>query len=187
MKEDISRSTFRNTNHYRKVRMQQGRVQVDADWNEQFDIQSHYDRTVLQDVIGKNGTSIKNDGFRITLNKHSFTIGKGNYYVDGWIAENESNLDGIADQIPPPSKTDEPITDKPSEDGYYLAYLDVWERHITALDDPLILEPALGGPDTTTRTKIEWQVRLQKIEDSDNSPSISGMKFLSEGSGLRNN
>jgi acylphosphatase len=46
----------------------------------------------------------------------------------------------------------------------------------------LILEPALGGPDTTTRTKIEWQVRLQKIEDSDNSPSVSGMKFLSESS-----
>ena len=180
MKDDISRSTFRNTKHYRKVRMQQGRVQVDADWNEQFDIQSHYDRTALQDIVGKNGTSIKNDGFRITTNKHSFTIGKGNYYVDGWIAENESNVDGLTDQIPPPAKTDEPITDKPTEDGYYLAYLDVWERHITALDDPLILEPALGGPDTTTRTKIEWQVRLQKIDDPSNSPSISGMKFLSE-------
>ncbi|HEX6608229.1 MAG TPA: DUF6519 domain-containing protein, partial [Chloroflexia bacterium] len=39
MQGDITRSTFRPENHYDGVRMQQGRVQLDADWNEQVDIQ----------------------------------------------------------------------------------------------------------------------------------------------------
>ena len=41
-----------------------------------------------------------------------------------------------------------------------LAYLDVWERELTALDDRLIRETALGGPDTSTRLKAVWQLRL---------------------------
>ena len=57
MKGDFSRSTFRKKKHYRKVKMQQGRVQIDADWNEQIDIQDNYDRTYLQDIIGKSGSS----------------------------------------------------------------------------------------------------------------------------------
>ena len=40
-----------------------------------------------------------------------------------------------------------------------LVYLDVWQRHITALDDKLLREVALGGPDTTTRLKTVWQVK----------------------------
>ena len=38
MKADLTRSTDRPDQHYRAVRMQQGRVQLDAEWNEQQDI-----------------------------------------------------------------------------------------------------------------------------------------------------
>ncbi|HMQ56354.1 MAG TPA: DUF6519 domain-containing protein, partial [Anaerolineae bacterium] len=34
MKGDFTRSTFRSEHHYSSVRMQQGRVQLDSDWNE---------------------------------------------------------------------------------------------------------------------------------------------------------
>jgi hypothetical protein len=47
--------------------------------------------------------------------------------------------------------------------GTYQAYLDVWERHITAIDDPSIREVALGGPDTCTRAKTVWQVKLRAL------------------------
>jgi hypothetical protein len=40
-----------------------------------------------------------------------------------------------------------------------LFYLDVWERHVTWLDDGHIREVALGGPDTCTRAQVYWQVR----------------------------
>ena len=36
MKGDFSRLTFDPTKHFSGVRMQQGRVQLDADWNEQL-------------------------------------------------------------------------------------------------------------------------------------------------------
>ena len=35
----------------------------------------------------------------------------------------------------------------------------MWQRHLTALDDSALLDPALGGVDTTTRLKTVWQVR----------------------------
>ncbi len=41
----------------------------------------------------------------------------------------------------------------------YLAYLDVWQREVDALQAPDLLEPALGV-DTTTRTQVAWQVRF---------------------------
>lgn len=41
MKADLSRATFDQARRYRSVRMQQGRVQLDADFNEQQDILNH--------------------------------------------------------------------------------------------------------------------------------------------------
>jgi hypothetical protein len=54
----------------------------------------------------------------------------------------------------------------------YLAYLDVWQRHVTAIEDPTILEPALNGPDTTTRTQTIWQVKLSQISNSPDENEI---------------
>ncbi|MFN3334977.1 MAG: DUF6519 domain-containing protein, partial [Caldilinea sp.] len=50
--------------------------------------------------------------------------------------------------------------------GAYVAYLDVWERHITALEDAAIREVALGGPDTTTRTQVMAQVKLLRVGEA---------------------
>ena len=41
MKNDSSRNTFDARKRFSSVRMQQGRVQVDADWNEECDIITH--------------------------------------------------------------------------------------------------------------------------------------------------
>jgi hypothetical protein len=48
--------------------------------------------------------------------------------------------------------------------GWYLAYLDVWERHITHIVDEGIREVALGGPDTATRAKVVWQVKTWEVD-----------------------
>jgi len=47
MKGDFSRDTFDHKKHYRRVLMQQGRVQVDADWNEQASILLHYMQSLV--------------------------------------------------------------------------------------------------------------------------------------------
>ena len=55
MHADLSRSTFRPERHYSAVVAQQGRVQLDADLNEQTAIQLHQARTLAADLIGPHG------------------------------------------------------------------------------------------------------------------------------------
>lgn len=46
MKDDFVRKTFKKKKHYHEVNKQQGRVQLDADWNEQRDILFHHNSSV---------------------------------------------------------------------------------------------------------------------------------------------
>ncbi len=46
----------------------------------------------------------------------------------------------------------------------YLAYIDLWQRDITTIEDSSIREVALNIPDTTTRTKTIWQLKLKKFD-----------------------
>jgi hypothetical protein len=41
----------------------------------------------------------------------------------------------------------------------FLVYLDVWERDVSAIEEPAIREVALGGPDTAARSQVVWQVK----------------------------
>ncbi len=180
MKGDFSRDTFDHKKHYRRVLMQQGRVQVDADWNEQASILLHYMQSLARDIIGPYGKpSIGPDGkilddFRIVgdgdeefskvenekfKEAEGFLIGPGRYYVDGLLCENE---DWIAYNDQPGG----PLTDI-SKLNRMLVYLDVWERHVAWCEEASnsMREAALGpyGPDTATRSQLVWQVRIYEL------------------------
>lgn len=47
--------------------------------------------------------------------------------------------------------------------GRLVVYLETWERHITAVEDPGIHEVALGSADTCTRTQLLGQVKLATL------------------------
>ena len=88
MHADLSRLTFRPERHYSAVIAQQGRVQLDADANEQTAIQLHQARTLAADLIGQHGGPRGAAGFRIDFVGGSrelddLSIGGGRYYVDG--------------------------------------------------------------------------------------------------------
>lgn len=92
MKADLTRDTFHPFKHYDRVLMQQGRVQLDADWNEQAAIVLHYLRSLAADLIGPAGGPEPNPGFGISQLTPSpttadFRIGFGHYYVDGLLCE----------------------------------------------------------------------------------------------------
>jgi Family of unknown function (DUF6519) len=155
MKGDFSRNTFDPQRHFSRVLMQQGRVQLDTDWNEQASINMHYLRTLTVDLAGPHWGPVGH--FKvgpIVAAGDVFTVAPGHYYVNGILCENPHAL-AYSKQagFPFPESEPNPI-------GTFLAYLDVWERHITWLDEGSIREVALGGPDTTTRAQITWQVKL---------------------------
>jgi hypothetical protein len=243
MKADLTRDTFSLDHHYARVIQQQGRVPLDADWNEQAEIQAHHDETETIDVIGPAGFPL-GPSFQLSVStdKTDVLIGNGTGYVGGMLAENTHHqcdviafpgagqlqlrtlvLDGIALRVGEwlqPSDPTSPSTALPpvriqgvdpttqiitlatspsfpanltvsriasyliqpdwyapglatfappalpklAGDGVYLAYLDVWRRHVTALEDAHLREVALGGVDTATRAKTVWQVKLQAIQ-----------------------
>lgn len=181
MKGDFTRLTFDRRQHYSSVRMQQGRVQLDADWNEQADLQAYRTETECIDTVGMAGMPMDHDGFRPVATAAAlsaaeagrpgnasppapgaagdFLITAGRGYVGGWLAENDRIL-RYADQ------PDLPGAPLPASAGIYIAWLDVWQRHITTLEAPALREVALGGPDTTTRLRTVWQLRLLRVADS---------------------
>ena len=175
MSGDYSRKTFNPWRDFSAVLMQQGRVQLDADWNELIGIISRRWRAETTDIIGR-GTVPKEtpNGFKIEIAADgSLTIGRGRIYVDGLLAENHGKppleFDPVlAEQrgtLPVPFN-EQPyfpnvanVAPAPTEGGPHLAYLDVWTREVTYIENPDLLEKAVGV-DTTTRLQTVWQVRV---------------------------
>jgi len=184
MKGDFTRTTFDPQRHFSSVRMQQGRVQLDADWNEQLDITAHRVETEAVDLIGRCGAPLHDAGLQIaataadlpprqqtaagalTFRPGDLYVSAGRFYVDGILCENEQPV--LATGQPDlPADAEIVLVGKnwvklvpPPQAGLYLVYVDVWQRHLTAIEAPHVLETALGGPDTCTRTKTVWQVKL---------------------------
>lgn len=183
-KGDFSRDSFNVLQVFSRVLMQQGRVQLDADWNEQTDSLLYYLRTLAMNVIGPVGGrgnsfaigQIQNESNK-SVSAQNFTIGTGHYYVDGILCANDAVDDN--DDLVPLKYTDQPYNPfyqnlSTLEEGQFLVYLDVWEREVTALEDDSIREVALGpgGPDTATRGQIVWQVRVIKATDVVDQPIL---------------
>lgn len=159
MKGDFTRWNFQPEKHYHSVLEQQGRVHLDADWNEQAAIASHRVETETIDVIGSSGAPAgPAGGFALSIANGVLQISKGRAYCDGLLCVNEAD-------IPITGQPDLPGFKLPTSPGIYIAYLEVWLRHITAIDDSAIREDALGGPDTCTRAKTVWQVNLLRAGD----------------------
>ncbi|MEU3986986.1 DUF6519 domain-containing protein [Streptomyces platensis] len=195
MHADLSRLTHRPERHYSAVIAQQGRVQLDADANEQTAIQLFQARTLTADLIGPHGGPRGATGFRIELRGGSrelddLIIGGGRYYVDGILCDATRPQPGVP--VPAHGTADTGKEGKDGGDGEpaappatwtywdqpdgfrdperpgdrlptafpYLVYLKVWERLVTAAEDPALREVALGSamPDTAARAKVVWQV-----------------------------
>ncbi len=179
MAGDYSRKTFNREKNYSGVLMQQGRVQLDADWNEQWEIQQEIARVTTRDVIGSSGVPKKGGGFAIgvTAGGNDLTISPGRIYVDGLLFDLHKATgatyfnqpfypapDGSffnLGESPPESPASPPFAGL--KDGDYIVYLDAWQREINFHDDPHIHEVALGEADTTTRMQNVWQVKLLQV------------------------
>lgn len=167
MKGDFSRLTFRPDKHYAAVLLQQGRALLDSDWNEQGAIVLEAIRAVARDLVGPHGGV--GNGFRIRPSqdakgrpvKGDFLIEAGSYYVDGIRCENPEAISYRTTVEQLGCEQEQGL-----EPGSYLAYLDVWERVVTSLEDHELQQSALGGPDTSLRLQVVWRVRLLRFAAS---------------------
>ena len=160
---DISRSATDFRKHYKSVGMQQGRVTLDADFNENEDLHGEEERRALVDIIGPDGTP--DDGFlisdvKVLFGKIDFAIAAGTFYLGGLHLEMDQTerFREQSDWL----QFSGPALPAPPTAGrrFDLVYLESWLQPVTAVEDSELLEPALGGPDTSTRMRVMRRVWL---------------------------
>ena len=180
MKGDFSRLTFDARRRFTAVRAQQGAVQIDADANEQADIVTHrLDRT-FRDIIGDAAGPVDPNSFKVTIAANAINVSPGRYYVGGRLLENDAPvtlpvqpfLSGGHCVLDNPAA---PAFDLPKPPaGEYAVVLDSWVRHVTVLEMPALLEPALGGVQTGTRHQSVWQLKLMKVPNGTSCGGVLG-------------
>src|SRR6516162_6538759 len=190
MSFDSSRFTFNPWNDFLGVVMQQGRVQLDSDWNEWLAEFARCVQAGSMDTMGRavvpattpNAFLIK---AAVDAGGHQhLTIGAGRMYVDGLMVENHgpatsalwdpalAEMSGAPAAPPPVAEIDLDYTVQPyllnavlpTTAGPFLVYLDVWKRAVTYLQHPELIDSAVGV-DTTGRLQMVWQVKLLDVSN----------------------
>ena len=184
MSADVSRVRFDPLRDFAGVVLQQGRLLLDADFNEYVALLDRRLRAETCDLTSYGPDAAEAgsawvprhtpEAFRVSASGGGLTIGRGRMYVDGFLAENHgrpplafdpllSEQTGTVD----PAYDQQPYGPTPEQmagaalpsGGPHLAYLDVWQRDVTHIQAPDLVEIAVGV-DTTTRVQTAWQVRL---------------------------
>ena len=189
MSLDVSRFTFDPWQDYSEVAMEQGRVQSDADWNEWLSELSRRLRAGTLDVLGHAVVpQTTPNAFKVNVStsggSNVIRIGLGRMYVNGILVENHGSrakatwdpaLAELSNVPQPQPATPQTLDDTnsilfkdqpynpgaavPAGPGQYLAYLDVWQRPVTYIEDPSLIDVAIGV-DTTGRIQTAWRVGL---------------------------
>jgi len=196
MSSDRSRSTDRTRNGYTGVVAQQGRVILDRDFNAQQGLSADRIAADALDFVGPCGTpdngfqislpagsppappfwsppvSVQTSPPAIPGGPGDFLIAPGTMYLGGERVEFPAEQNGAAITY---SYFDQP--DWPAPPGTALSpsqairrelvYLEVTEQEVSAVEDPDLLEAALGGPDTTQRLKLLRRVRRVPVTAAD--------------------
>ncbi len=189
---DNSRFTFDPRKNYSGVVMEQGRVQLDSDWNEGLAENARRIQAGALDILGHAVYPMTTPAaFQITVSTGpaAVLIGCGRLYIDGLMAENHglsanaqwdpalAELSGAPQPPPVPALPPSPANTVdftqqpylpgavlPDGAGPYLFYLDAWTRAVTYLEDPGLIDQAVGV-DTTGRLQTVWQVKWMAMPD----------------------
>lgn len=177
---------------------QQGRVTIEADWNEQRTIAAEQERAALLDVIGPSATP--DHGYAVSLvyaggdspptgaPTGDLTIAQGTLYVGGERMILEEDLD-YASQPDWVDNSGDPLWVSPSipsppEDLDELVYLLLREQEVGAVEDPALLDVALGGPDTAERLRIVQRVVRLPFDGTTCAQGLADLNAYWEGFGL---
>ena len=174
MGADRARRSFDATRRYRSVVAQQGRVTLEADANEAEEIRAAEVRAELLDVVGPTGSP--DYGFRITvpagMGPYDFGIGAGSLYVGGVrVVQAEATTyeaQKTTEWLDFPTGAAGPDPAPPTKPPFdELIYLVVADQEVGAVEDRALREVALGGPDTTARTRLVARVLRASAASTD--------------------
>ncbi len=202
MAGDRARVSYDASRKWRGLVAQQGRVTIEADWNEAATIDHEHDRRVALDLVGGAGTP--DGGYTVTPVQATdspasgilgdFTIGQGTVYVGGQRLDLEEPvtysaqpdwLDYSTDPLWIDPVAAVPLPVSPPATSYELVYLLAFEQEVCAVEDPALADVALGGPDTMQRQRILQHFVRQPSPSGSSDDSWDAFKSSLAGSGLR--
>ena len=161
MTSDRARVTYDPSRHYTGVIAQQGRVSLEADWNEAQAISGEQAEARTLDLLGPlaspdRGYRIKADGETrdLCIQRGTLYLGGQRLRVSQEIRHGEQRhgdwVDSSGDHLWPEDRDD----DQPRE----LVYLLAREQEVSAVEDRALRDVALGGPDSAQRLRILQRV-----------------------------
>lgn len=149
MTGDVTSVPLRATDRWTAALMQQGRVLLDTDWNLVVGGPARDARQLARDTIGPAGVPVGSTAFKVEFVGGSLTVRAGTMWIGGLLARNPADLAYAA----------QPEIPALPASGLVNVYLDAFVEEVQAAEDPSLLDPALAGVDTTTRTRVGWRVR----------------------------
>ncbi|GGX39003.1 DUF6519 domain-containing protein [Saccharospirillum salsuginis] len=156
MKTQISRQSFTEQKRYSGVYQQMGRMITDADWNELTELLQFEVSDAMEDVIGSGAPARR--GLVQEGPSGAYSLQWGYVYVDGLRGKVVPSEASAPAHFVFTQQADFPEV-RDLDAGEYRLYVDLWERTVTHLEDRDLLDTALKGADTCTRTQRMAQVK----------------------------
>jgi hypothetical protein len=110
---------------------QQGRLELDADANEQVAIRDHLERMHEHRRHRPHRRTRERQRLRHHAERRGPAIGAGRMYVDGILCELDEARRTRSSRT---CRAPDPL--EPADGRTDLVYLDVWQRHVSAVEDP---------------------------------------------------
>ncbi|HET9080120.1 MAG TPA: DUF6519 domain-containing protein [Trebonia sp.] len=159
MSSDRARVTYDPSRRYHGVVAQQGRVSLEADWNEEQAIAGAEFAGRTLDVVGRAGSPDR--GYEVSPVTDGGTatgdllFRAGTLYVGGQRVHNTRDV-RYGDQAEWADHEGDPLWRAPAvpQDPHELVCLLASEQEVSAAEDPALRDVALGGPDTTQRLRL---------------------------------
>jgi hypothetical protein len=195
MPSDLTRP-IRDPHHYKAVVMQQGRVILDRDFNALQDLVDGRIAADALDEIGPCGTP--DDGLAISLpsaeqpaasysasashwtpQPWDFLVKPGIMYVGG----QRVVFERPPESLPPLSYFHQPDWANPPDPfahstshsfpQHEFIYLHAYEQEVGAVEDPDLLDVALGGPDTSQRVRLMRRIVRLSVAGTDCATALA--------------
>jgi len=178
MGSDRARTSYDPAQRYRAVVRQQGRVTLEADENEAWQIDAARQRAEVREIVGVCGTP--DDGYKITPGaSFDLGVGAGTMYVGG-----ERVRLGATPAVTYAHQPDWLTPPPPANPVRELVYLYLFEQEISAVEDHGLLEVALGGPDTAQRLRVMQHVERVAVSATSCTGAFGDAEKEWEGAGL---
>lgn len=183
MKGDFSRWHHHRRDNFNGVLPQQGRVLLDADGTDQTRILNDWQDVAAADVIGAGVAAVPAelpDAFRITrarvlAGEVVVTVQPGRVWADGLLLHlpEIAPVDRVAKYLEPPIQQPAGTVASIAAGVRDAVVLEVWREALNGFQLPdLLIEPALGGPDTAERVHTASAFRLYRMGAEDTCASI---------------